>query len=312
MKAGGLLNATTIDLSQAGGSNTFYRQLNLSGGTLANLPGTNLSVDSTTAVTLVGSSTLAASAPYSLTINGAIGGTGAIVTGGNGTYYLAGANTYSGGTNVMAGTLVLSASSLPGSGVLTVANNGTVNAANGLVQTTTVGGLNLGGSATLAMDWGDQFSTAAAAATAGYVRLAPSGSFASGTTYTFLRGRRADRRKLPACQRQQLHAGAQRLVNRRDAHAHGGGGPGHRLLVRQPGERRPGGHGALLGRRQQLVNGPILRRYGHGARWHDQRGLLRQRGHAAGQRRSGGFHDPRQPDLQRYGRGDDRRRRQTR
>ena len=45
----------------------------------------------------------------------------------------------------------------------------TLSTADGTARTTTVGGLNLGGGATLAMDWGDTLATAATATTSGNV-----------------------------------------------------------------------------------------------------------------------------------------------
>jgi fibronectin-binding autotransporter adhesin len=105
VNAGGELNAATINLSQAGGG-SYTRQLNLSGGTLANLSGANLTVDSTTLVKLVGNNTLLAVSPTnSLTISGPISGTGSLTTAGNGVYVLSGSNTYTGGTSVPGGTL---------------------------------------------------------------------------------------------------------------------------------------------------------------------------------------------------------------
>ena len=111
VNAGGLLNATTIDLSGVGGnSNGYTRQLNLNGGTLANIAGTNLTVDSTTVVTLTGSSTLSIPSSYSMTINGPISGTGSIATTGSGTVIFMGSNSYTGNTTVSGGTLQVTGS----------------------------------------------------------------------------------------------------------------------------------------------------------------------------------------------------------
>ena len=74
MNAGGRLNATKIDLSYVGnGGSPFNRVLTLNGGTLANIAGGNLTVDSTTFVTLTGSGNFDASAGYSITISGVAG-----------------------------------------------------------------------------------------------------------------------------------------------------------------------------------------------------------------------------------------------
>ena len=106
VNAGGQLNATTIDLSSmAWFGDSYNRQLNLSGGTLANVAGSNLTVDSTTPVTLIGNSTISAVDANSVTISGPTRGIGGLTVNGVGAVNLNGVNSYSGPTNVLAGTL---------------------------------------------------------------------------------------------------------------------------------------------------------------------------------------------------------------
>ncbi|MEI8372586.1 MAG: autotransporter-associated beta strand repeat-containing protein [Planctomycetota bacterium] len=105
---------------------------------------------------------------------------------GVGTLTLTASNGYTGGTNVLGGALCVSGASLPSSGTVSVAGGATLSMADGTARTTAVGGLNLKGSATLVMDWGDKLSTTASATTDGYITLIPSGSFSSSSAYTFL------------------------------------------------------------------------------------------------------------------------------
>ena len=85
VNAGGRLNATTLDLSATGQGSSYNRLLTLNGGTLANLPGTNLTVDATTPVTLTGSGTFEAEAGRSITVNGVVQSTGSLTKTGAGT-----------------------------------------------------------------------------------------------------------------------------------------------------------------------------------------------------------------------------------
>ena len=95
-------------------------------------------------------------------------------------------NTYSGPTKVLNGTLLLSgAVSLPNS-TLYAGAGGVFSTTDGAARTTTLGGLNLGGSGGLAMDWGDVLSTSAIATGNGNITLLPSGAFSSGTPYTLV------------------------------------------------------------------------------------------------------------------------------
>ena len=104
---------------------------------------------------------------------------------GAGTFTLSGTGTYTGGTNINAGTLFISGSAaLPGSGTVTVAGGAALSTADGTARTTNVGGLNLASGARLVMDWSDQLAATAAATPAGNVILSPNGSFTFGNTYT--------------------------------------------------------------------------------------------------------------------------------
>ena len=104
VNAGGVLNATTIDLSQSGGG-TYTRQLNLNSATLANLAGTDLTVDSTTPVTITGNNTFWVSAGNSMTVNGPIAGPGGFLMTGGGVLAFNASSSYSGPTTVNGGTL---------------------------------------------------------------------------------------------------------------------------------------------------------------------------------------------------------------
>lgn len=105
VNANGRLNAASINLSQSGAN---AQVITLSGGTLANIPGGNLTVDSTTAVTLTGSGVVEASTSNSVTINGIVQSTGSLVKTGAGTITLTGVNTFSGGLMVSNGVAALS------------------------------------------------------------------------------------------------------------------------------------------------------------------------------------------------------------
>ncbi len=133
-----------------------------------------------------------------VTISGAIGdgssgGSIAVVqNSANSALTLSGANTYSGGTTVKAGTLRITGDNLPVAGTLIVGGGGaTLDLADGIARTHTVAGLTLTNAALVKLDWAgtpsaDQLSTAAAATMSGTVALFPAGSFASGSPYTFL------------------------------------------------------------------------------------------------------------------------------
>ena len=108
---------------------------------------------------------------------------------GSGTLSLTAANTYTGGTTVAAGTLLLSgAVNMPATGALTVNPAATFSLADGTVRTTNAASLNLNSGSNLTFDWiggaADTLVSTAAATTAGYVaiNLNPSSPSGSGLT----------------------------------------------------------------------------------------------------------------------------------
>ena len=137
---GGRLNATTINLSHEGDSESSYtRRLTISDGTLANLPGGNLSVDAKTPIVLTGRGVIDVSTGYTGTVNGVVQSDGDLIKIGEGTLELAGAaNTYTGDTVVSNGTLSVAHSWLGGSNAtLRIESGATVSLAsnvNAVVQ----------------------------------------------------------------------------------------------------------------------------------------------------------------------------------
>ena len=122
--AGGLTKAGTGTLTLTG-ANTYTGGTVISGGTLQIGNGR-------AAGSILGDVTnngvLAFNRSDAFTMAGAISGTGAVVQAGSGTLYLTGANTYSGGSSITAGTLRVDAASALGSGGLTVGAAGTFRA----------------------------------------------------------------------------------------------------------------------------------------------------------------------------------------
>lgn len=112
VNATGRLSATTINFSQSGAN----RLITLSNGTLANIPGAGLTVDSTTPVSLTGAGTIDVEAGQTATINSVVQSSGRLVKAGGGTLALPAVNTYSGATTINSGTLTLSGSGVLGSG----------------------------------------------------------------------------------------------------------------------------------------------------------------------------------------------------
>ena len=179
------LTKTGSGIETLSGPNTYTGATTITGGTLE-IGGAGVLGGGNYGANIANSGALVVNTSSNQTFAGVISGNGSLTQSGPGTLSLSNAaNSYSGGTNVLGGTLYVSGASLPSSGTLTVAA-GTLSTADGAARTTTVGGLNLGNGATLAMDWGDQLSTAATATASGYVVLAPSGTFTSGTPYTFV------------------------------------------------------------------------------------------------------------------------------
>lgn len=113
--AGTLSVASDAHLGAASGA------LSLAGGTLA----TTASFASARAVELSGGA-FAPQAATTLTLDGVIGGPGALAMNGAGTLWLNGANTYSGATSVNAGTLILGPGGRLSPAALSVAGGGVV------------------------------------------------------------------------------------------------------------------------------------------------------------------------------------------
>ncbi|MET0622173.1 MAG: Ig-like domain-containing protein [Pyrinomonadaceae bacterium] len=175
------------------GTSGFATSINLSGGTLG------ASADWTTALpltlsggTLVIKSADAANLPQTITLAGALSGTGGFTKTGTGALVLSGANTYTGATNVQQGTLRVNGSvaaggafnvgdggTLSGSGVVNRAvtlNTGGVIAPEGASQVATLGAGSLTWNGGAEMD----FDLAAASD-----RLALSGAFTKGGAGSF-------------------------------------------------------------------------------------------------------------------------------
>lgn len=105
--------------------------ISFNGGTLVTTAG----FTSARNITLnAGGGTISPATATSLTLSGIIGGTGALTKGGVGTLILSGANTYSGGTTVAAGTLVVAHNAALGTaaGETSVANFATLAVQGGL------------------------------------------------------------------------------------------------------------------------------------------------------------------------------------
>jgi len=96
--------------------------------------------------------TLAEGATKSIALNGAVTGTGALVQSGPGTLTLAGANSYSGGTSVNAGTVVLGNNASFGTGAVSIASNATITA--GVQNLATPNALTLTSGATATLNTG--------------------------------------------------------------------------------------------------------------------------------------------------------------
>ena len=107
------------------GANSYTGGTTISGGTLQIGDG-----GSTGAILgdVVNNAVLAFNRDDDATMAGAISGSGALVQAGEGTLYLTGANTSTGGTTIAAGTLRVDAASALGSGGLTVSTYGTLRA----------------------------------------------------------------------------------------------------------------------------------------------------------------------------------------
>ena len=200
------------------GNNTYSGSTTISGGTLQ-IGGAGCLGGGNYAAAIANSGALVVNTSSNQTFGGAITGSGSLTQSGPGMLTLSNAgNTYSGATNVLGGTLFVSGAVAAQQRHPERRRRRTFSTADGTARTTTVGGLNLGSGANLAMDWGDQLATAATATASGNITLIPSGSFTSGTPYTLVKaaGGLGGANYLLA-QQHQLHGGAQRLLDQRDA-----------------------------------------------------------------------------------------------
>jgi fibronectin-binding autotransporter adhesin len=160
---GGTLSVSADNnLGAAPGSATASK-LNFNGGTLATT--STFALNSNRGITLnAGGGTMSPSSGTTLTFGGIVAGTGALTVSGAGTVALSGANTYTGATNLNAGTLSISADNnlgtAPGSATASMLNfNGgtlattagfTLNANRGITVGAAGGTLNVASGTTLA------------------------------------------------------------------------------------------------------------------------------------------------------------------
>ena len=143
----GMLRAGTIARGAQTGTNTVVVNTSFlwTGGTVGNLAGSDLTVDTLPLTLASGTGTFQADAGRTITVNAAspIAGAGGLVKAGAGTLVLAGSNSFTGATTVQDGVVRLANSSALGSSTLAVVAGGTAEVAAFL--STTVGGLDLSG-----------------------------------------------------------------------------------------------------------------------------------------------------------------------
>ena len=143
----GMLRAGTIARGAQTGTNTVVVNTSFlwTGGTVGNLAGSDLTVDTLPLTLASGTGTFQADAGRTITVNAAspIAGAGGLVKAGAGTLVLAGSNSFTGATTVQDGVVRLANSSALRSSTLAVVAGGTAEVAAFL--STTVGGLDLSG-----------------------------------------------------------------------------------------------------------------------------------------------------------------------
>ncbi len=143
----GMLRAGTIARGAQTGTNTVVVNTSFlwTGGTVGNLAGSDLTVDTLPLTLASGTGTFQADAGRTITVNVAspITGAGGLVKAGAGTLVLAGSNSFTGATTVQDGVVRLANSSALGSSTLAVVAGGTAEVTAFL--STTVGGLDLSG-----------------------------------------------------------------------------------------------------------------------------------------------------------------------
>jgi autotransporter-associated beta strand protein len=143
----GMLRAGTIARGAQTGTSTVVVNTTFlwTGGTVGNLAGIDLTVDTLPLTLASGTGTFQADAGRTITVNVAspIAGAGGLVKAGAGTLVLAGSNSFTGATTVQDGVVRLANSSALRSSTLAVVAGGTAEVAAFL--STTVGGLDLSG-----------------------------------------------------------------------------------------------------------------------------------------------------------------------
>jgi autotransporter-associated beta strand protein len=148
LSSGATLNATTIQLGATTTGETHLTRnasINMSNGSIGNKVGSNLSI-SGVPISLASGTTnnFNISSGQTGTISSVIGGSGSLSTTGTGTVVLSGSNTYTGNTNISAGTLTVSGAiastpvNVASGATLTVASGGNISTGTNLTDAGTV------------------------------------------------------------------------------------------------------------------------------------------------------------------------------
>lgn len=157
---GAIVNAGTLALAHATNTLPDSGAVTINGGTL-DLGANNDTVASVTLNngSITGGGTLTGSS-YDMrggNVSAILDGSAALTKSTAGTLTLSAANTYTGGTNVNGGIVLISgANNLPSSGTLAINTGGNFSLADGTARTTTAnGGLTIASGSTLTFDWND-------------------------------------------------------------------------------------------------------------------------------------------------------------